>query len=383
MLSRIGWAARISVCPRAIVNSNSPIYTFQNLLLEGISDPAALPFAMEFLTTFCDAPTAQIIFVGDGNNILQSTMVGTHDAELFRLENHYWPINPRAKQLPDMPLGVIWREQDFITPEEIARDQAYQELLIPARVGHFAGVVLDRGHRSLAAMAIAQPYEGGPITDSQTATLSLVVDAVRPVLDLAGRIFRSRNEAIVSSFGATARVAILRKDGTLLDRSSAFDSLLSAGIVRIDRFGQLDLMSDDANRQLAMAIQPPNGIIGGRFAFSRLRPEDGYICIITPLAKTNDSGNRSGEVTLFLEPILQKRELDPGLLMDAFGFTDAECSIAERLFMGDNVKEIAQFRNVAPSTVKTMLKSIMLKTESRRQAEVVTKLSRLAFPATL
>ncbi|KJS37267.1 MAG: hypothetical protein VR74_09410 [Hyphomonas sp. BRH_c22] len=379
----MAWAACISVCPGAIVSSNSPIYKFQNLLLEGISDPAALPFAMEYLTSFCDAPTAQIIFVGDGKNILQSTIVGTHDPELFRLESQYWPINPRAKLLPDMPVGVIWREQDFITPEEIARDQAYQEFLIPAKVGHFAGVVLERDHRSFAALAVAQPYEHGPISDSRTETLNLVVDAARPVLDIAARMFGSRNEAIVSAFGASARVAILRKDGTLLDRSKAFESLLSAGIVRIDRFGQLDLMSDDANRQLAMAVRPPNGIIGGRFALSRLRPEDGYICIITPVTKTNDSANRSGEAILFLEPIFQKRELDPGLLMEAFGFTEAECSIAERLFTGDNVKEIARFRHVAPSTVKTMLKSIMLKTESRRQAEVVTKLSRFAFPAKL
>ena len=351
------------------------------MLLEGVSDPSALPVAMEFLTKFCGAQTAQIIFVGGGKSILQSTIVGTVDAELFRLENHYWPINPRARLLNDLDVGVIAREQDFITPEEIARDATYQELLIPARVGHFAGVILEKDRRSLAALALAQPYDDGAISDAQTERLSRAVDAARPVLDLASRILRSRNEAIVSSFGASARVAILQKDGTVLDRSAAFESLLSAGIIRVDRFGHLDLMSDDANRRLAMAVRSPDGVIGGRFAFSRLRPDDGYMCVVTPLMKTNDIANRSGEAIVILEPIFQKRELDPGLLMDAFGLTDAECSIAERLFIGDTLKEIAAFRNVAPSTVKTMLKSIMLKTESRRQAEVVTKLSRLAFPA--
>jgi DNA-binding NarL/FixJ family response regulator len=100
-----------------------------------------------------------------------------------------------------------------------------------------------------------------------------------------------------------------------------------------------------------------------------------------PIQKTNDIANRSGVAIVILEPLFQHRNLDKGLLADAFNLTDAECAVAERLYIGETIREIAEYRNVATSTVKTMLKSIMSKTDSRRQAEVVTKLSRLAFPA--
>jgi DNA-binding CsgD family transcriptional regulator len=357
------------------------ISTFQNLLLEGVSDASALPHAMEYLANFCDAPTAQIIFLGDTKNILQSTIVGTVDQDLFKREEDYWDINPRAKQLESLDVGTIVRERDFITSSEIARDQAYQELLVPAHVGYFAGVILEKSRDQMIAMAIAQPYCDGEVNDLQTERFSHAIIAARPVLNLANHILQSNNNAVISSFGPQAQVAIVQADGTVLDHSPAFGVLLSSGLIRLDSFGQLDLLSVEANRRLAASIRRPNGLIGGRFAFARMRPDDGFTCHIMPIQKTNDIANRSGVAIVILEPLFQHRNLDKGLLADAFNLTDAECAVAERLYIGETIREIAEYRNVATSTVKTMLKSIMSKTDSRRQAEVVTKLSRLAFPA--
>ena len=357
------------------------ISTFQNLLLEGVSDASAYPNALEYLADFCGAPTAQIIFLGSANSIIQSTIVGSIDQELFKQEGDYWDINPRAKQLESMSVGTIVRERDFITPGEIAHDQAYQELLVPANVGFFAGVMLEKTSDQIVAMAIAQPLDHGEVSDLQTDRFRQAVMAARPVLHLAKRMLQSNHNAILSSFCPQENVAILRADGTVLEYSPAFASMLSAGIIRLDAFGHLDLLSDEANRRLAGSIRPSNAVIGGRFAFARLRSEDGYTCHITPLQKSGDIANRSGAAIIVLEPIFRRRALDKGMLVDAFGFTDAECVTAERLFEGDTIQEIAAFRKVAPSTVKTMLKSIMLKTDARRQAEVVAKLSGFAFPA--
>jgi DNA-binding CsgD family transcriptional regulator len=59
----------------------------------------------------------------------------------------------------------------------------------------------------------------------------------------------------------------------------------------------------------------------------------------------------------------------------AYGLTAAELRVARRLIEGLTLAEIAAVDGVSPLTVRSQLKSIFAKTDTRRQAEVVRKLS--------
>jgi DNA-binding CsgD family transcriptional regulator len=62
------------------------------------------------------------------------------------------------------------------------------------------------------------------------------------------------------------------------------------------------------------------------------------------------------------------------LLREVFGFTPAEASVAAALSCGRALPDIARQLGVGQSTVKSQLKSIMAKTQTRRQAELVALL---------
>lgn len=72
---------------------------------------------------------------------------------------------------------------------------------------------------------------------------------------------------------------------------------------------------------------------------------------------------------------------DEGLIQEAFGFTDAEAQVASQLLKGMSLSDIAESTSRSRETVKSHLKSLFKKTGTRRQAELVSLLSRTCFSA--
>lgn len=68
---------------------------------------------------------------------------------------------------------------------------------------------------------------------------------------------------------------------------------------------------------------------------------------------------------------------DETLLRDVFLLTPAETRLARRLSRGDNLREIAQDLGVRPGTLRVQLKTLFLKTGTRRQGELIALLAHL------
>ena len=70
--------------------------------------------------------------------------------------------------------------------------------------------------------------------------------------------------------------------------------------------------------------------------------------------------------------------LEPGMLRDLFGLTDAESRVAEAYLRVDTVKEVGQLLHISANTVKTHLAAVYLKTGCTRQAQLVRLLMSLS-----
>ncbi len=353
--------------------------TFKELLLEGLCDSDVLPEALRLVNAHCGADTAQLISVSDATFILDSAVEGTLDRHLFENEQDYLAVNPRTRILASREIGRIVRDHEVADEETVATNAAYQELLIPAGVGQFAGTVLASNDSTVVALAIARPRADGPFSDDAISRFADLVRVAIPVTDLAGRIVSRQESSLLDMFGSQASVAILHKSGTIIRQSDQFEKLLAAGVIRTDGLGRLDLLSDESNRNLALTLRGKSNAIGGRFSFARLRPECTYICSVSPVPPIGHFGARSGHAVLFIDKLTSVKSLDRNLLRQTYALTAAECDVCERLYAGQTVAEIATARAVATSTVKTLLKSIMLKMAVNRQAEIVIKSSRFAF----
>jgi DNA-binding CsgD family transcriptional regulator len=66
------------------------------------------------------------------------------------------------------------------------------------------------------------------------------------------------------------------------------------------------------------------------------------------------------------------------LLRQTFGLTEAEARLAGRLSLGDSLQDIAADHTVRIETARAQLKSVLAKTHTHRQGELVALVNRLA-----
>jgi DNA-binding CsgD family transcriptional regulator len=71
----------------------------------------------------------------------------------------------------------------------------------------------------------------------------------------------------------------------------------------------------------------------------------------------------------------------PALLQSLFDLTPTEAAIARRLSQGETAEQIAQATQKSVLTIRTQLKSVLAKTGTRRQSELMHLLTRLVPPA--
>lgn len=98
---------------------------------------------------------------------------------------------------------------------------------------------------------------------------------------------------------------------------------------------------------------------------------------VTPLRlPPGDEGKR--RAVLFIDDLARKESGDDRLLTTLFGLTRAEVRVARALLAGLRPKQIAAHLAVSEDTVRTQLRAVYAKTETRGIASLVALLSRLA-----
>jgi DNA-binding CsgD family transcriptional regulator len=66
------------------------------------------------------------------------------------------------------------------------------------------------------------------------------------------------------------------------------------------------------------------------------------------------------------------------MLQRMFGLTMAETRLAIQMARGDVPADVARSRRLSRTTIRSQLASVFAKTQTRRQAELVTLLARVA-----
>jgi DNA-binding NarL/FixJ family response regulator len=84
-------------------------------------------------------------------------------------------------------------------------------------------------------------------------------------------------------------------------------------------------------------------------------------------------------VMLVVHGVDEAAALPMDLLWRAFSLTEAEAGLAEALFRGTTLGDFAKERQVSKQTLRNQLVGVMRKTGTRRQAELVSLLTRLAL----
>ncbi len=179
-----------------------------------------------------------------------------------------------------------------------------------------------------------------------------------------------------------AAVLVLDRNRRILFANAFAQSLISDGTLRHDAMSRLATLSDaTAERALSTGLQmlfarglgsPPFAMAPGSVV--RLYPLD---TSVTPFAPFGPLQRDPGTVAVLL---IDRSQAVDGLqerLMQGFGLSAAEAAIAMALAEGGTLREIAASRGRSVNTLRNQVQTILDKTASHRQANLVRLIERL------
>jgi DNA-binding CsgD family transcriptional regulator/PAS domain-containing protein len=285
----------------------------------------------------------------------------------------------RYAAVPIIVSKRVATEFDFTTPDEITRRPYYQEFLRPFGLRWFAGVKVASGG-DLWVLSIQRSIPQGPFSETELQSLSFLSERLASAAGMAGALGFARADAALDAFQASGTAVVLvDRQGRIYRANAAAEALLGSDLAIQGR----RLVS--TNREVTAALDRAlHSLIWQQREISLEQP------IVLPRATSRPilaypmrlSSLAQQVMTPAMAAIvlvdLNARNNDSrAVLRRVFGLTAAEAELASALATGESLQRITEALGINYETGRSRLKSVFAKTETSRQAELATLVSRL------
>ncbi|WP_201863601.1 helix-turn-helix transcriptional regulator [Microvirga soli] len=241
---------------------------------------------------------------------------------------------------------------------------------------------LTRTVTSFSSWGVVGSEAKGPFTDQDLELARLLSPHIKRAVQISGVIRHQRVEAgtLRAALEALATPAlIIDRDGAIRFRNRAADEELASQRALREHNGALRAVTPDAAKLLAgLSLSGDHRMRKGFDAF--LSDTAGRTLHAT-WARLDQAEEEIGSPILLL-----LREPETALMTPLasaatlYQLTTAEIQVLGQVLQGHALAEIADLLGLARSTVKTHLDAIYRKTQTNRQAELVSRIMSLASP---
>ena len=298
-----------------------------------------------------------------------------------------------------LPEGRVFQDTELVDREVFANSPFYSEWL--SQYGPLlcaTGFVIGRNGERQTVLEVRYPeFREKQLRKKAT----VVLEALAPSVARAARIVKLRerhpleDEYVASLLEVISLPAfIVDPDGRVSNhntRAEVMSEKQNALFISADQF--LHATSPDAEDLLKTLVKRMS--TGRKFSSEiiALKKSDGEGSFFVA-ATLLDNGNSAGHVNCYetsrksrvriLLTALDEAEplhLSPEALWQAFRLSRAESQLAIALLEGKTIGECAQMYKVSKQTLRNQLTSVMRKTETHRQPQLVALLTRLAVCA--
>jgi DNA-binding CsgD family transcriptional regulator len=246
----------------------------------------------------------------------------------------------------------------------------------------YVTVSITRTVTSFSSWGVIGSEAKGPFKDEDIELARLLSPHIKRAVEISGVIGHQKVEAgtLRAALEALSNSAlIIHPDGTILFRNQAADAELASQKVLREHNGRLMGVTPDALKLLAtLTCLISRKVSTGLDAF--LTDAGGRILHVTW------AGLEQAEEEIGSPILLLLREPEAALttpLASAatlYQLTTAEIQVLGQVLQGNALADVAEILGLARSTVKTHLDAIYRKTQTNRQAELVSRIMGLATP---
>jgi DNA-binding CsgD family transcriptional regulator/putative component of membrane protein insertase Oxa1/YidC/SpoIIIJ protein YidD len=284
-------------------------------------------------------------------------------------------------------LAAFARGHDIVTesmiysPSELDNDPYNVEFINRFNYRWFAAMILTGEGPSSIILVVERLAQSEPFSGPEIETLRRLKPHLKEAGNLALRLAAVHHAGLLAAFGAfDCGVILLGWRGQVLLVGPGAELLMNTVLVVQNGLLKAGLRQNEASLQrliqsvLAVgALEAAAPLNVAAFA----RPGSSSLLVhATQLPHWDTDRFRHARAALML---VDRDVPRAPLITDwrhIFGMTSSEATIAALLAKGHDIDEIATMRRVSPGTLRAQLRSIFIKTETRRQAELVGLLLR-------
>lgn len=368
-------------------------------LLDMLYDSALDPERWQAFLNALPAP------FGGARGILHFYDVATATTPVFRhfgddpglnssYAKHFHSINPYPPaRLETIPVGKVIYASDLLDPEIAERTEFYADFMRPQGITtDHLGVSLHNDGYGVTLLSIA-PHESVYRSNRETyrRQLALLVPHLMRAIEINRVTTAARTAQRALGTGLDAlRLAAFLVDGTgrlLLANQKAEDLLRRDNVLCIDRSRRLRAANcaDNAAFEVAMmhALRPPTALATQPVRLTSSASGRAFVAWAVPMRSEQPNGpnHRSefmlglrAEATALVLVVAAECALSipPEAIQAAFKLSAAEARLVSALIAGRTLAEYARASGHSRNTVRNQLASALEKTDTRRQAELVT-----------
>lgn len=281
--------------------------------------------------------------------------------------------NIRFERLMPKKYPGFVMDLDVMTREEIDAHPYYTEFVRPNGGGWAAGTVIGVPTGDYLVFNLERRHDDGPITRATCESL----DGLRPHLARASlmsarlRLERARlMTKTLELLGLPA--AVLRSNGRALAVNQLFEALhkqLTTGA--FDRVALTNSSSDRLFREGLEQLTADGNAAPRSIPLPAIDEFPPSIVHLVPIKRSAaDIFARAGAL-LLVTPLAAPSAPTEDVLNGLFDLTPAEVRVTQGIVGGKTVETLADSLSVSRETVRSQLKSVMLKVGVSRQAELV------------
>ena len=349
-------------------------------------EPALWQGVLDNITTAFDA-SGLGLYVADAKpdriGVFLST--GMSESAIRDYADHYAETNVWfQKAYSDrQPAGVANLSQDWFPDEELVRTEFYNDYLRPLDFHFHCGGPLRYDGTEMSVFNVMRPKSKGPF-DAQHLELC---GRLMPHLSRAIEINRRFSQLPRAQAGALDVLDCLPMGVLLIDANRRVIFMnKSAGEITarndglfVDGNGICRTARNAETNGLQLLIagavntSAGNGLrSGGAISLPRpsgLRP---LAALVAPLGQSPfDVGSRPPAAVLFITDPERRHEPPGELLTRLYDLTPMQARVAVAMLSGRSLTKSAEVIGITRNTASTHLRQVFLKTETRRQAELV------------
>jgi DNA-binding CsgD family transcriptional regulator len=275
----------------------------------------------------------------------------------------------------------VFTDEELLPNQGLLSTDFYRNLVSPLNLRYCTVTVLALSVRRLDAISVWRSPQDGPMDPDSRRLLTLLIPHIQTALEVRRALGvteqRLASAEAMANASRTATFVVTRQGGVRHSNSSA-ESLIRSGdsfTVINGRLTARDAKANDALAKLLLEVASPAFSLSGPqtsrcLSVGRTAGKRPHQLIAMPLPQTHRNRSDADLLVLVTDP--EKTVHFPDETLRAlYDLTPAETEVANGLLMGYSLQEIASLRRVSTGTIRQQVKSMLSKTGTKRQSDMV------------